>query len=415
MSAPLYYFDKDFEVYRAVFIEQPYHILHYKTGDIIFESHTTWDCMMYLNTGTVKLSIVQKDREKLLALYGEGSIIPYMIPETVHVTHLLQYTATSDVTVIKIKKADFEKRLDQSPVLFKALYKNTWQLVHLLTHEVESQTFDSGLEKVATFLYTYFENTGHVRFEFSTKDLQSFVGLNRTNLSKYLSFLIRVHVIEKERGFIKIIAPEKLKSYCSERVIECDLVPSDQIAHASVADDHKWEAVVNRDAAYDGVFWYGVKSTRVYCAPSCKSKTPLRKNAVFFETPQAAETLGYRACKRCGASHIAYNPNRTLLKEVKQFIEKHYAENSAINAYLKTIDSAVAKHFKMQYDVSVHAYVREKQLEAVIQALLETDATVLEIALACGFNSMSNFYAVFKAHYGMTPTQYRESEKRGSA
>jgi AraC family transcriptional regulator of adaptative response / methylphosphotriester-DNA alkyltransferase methyltransferase len=104
-----------------------------------------------------------------------------------------------------------------------------------------------------------------------------------------------------------------------------------------------------------------------------------------------------------------------LLKEVKQFIEKHYAENSAINAYLKTIDSAVAKHFKMQYDVSVHAYVREKQLEAVIQALLETDATVLEIALACGFNSMSNFYAVFKAHYGMTPTQYRESEKRGSA
>src|SRR5262249_55142985 len=60
-----------------------------------------------------------------------------------------------------------------------------------------------------------------------------------------------------------------------------------------------WTAVENRDAGADGNFLYGVRTTGVYCRPGCASRRPLRANTVFFETTEAAETAGFRACKRC--------------------------------------------------------------------------------------------------------------------
>src|SRR5260370_25894224 len=60
-----------------------------------------------------------------------------------------------------------------------------------------------------------------------------------------------------------------------------------------------WTAVENRDAGADGNFFYGVRTTGVYCRPGCASRRPLRANTVFFETTEAAEAAGFRACKRC--------------------------------------------------------------------------------------------------------------------
>ncbi|SFM34302.1 Ada metal-binding domain-containing protein [Pelosinus propionicus] len=414
MSAPLYYLAGDFEPYRSLFLQQSCHIYHYKTGDVIFESHTEWDSMMYLTSGTVKLSIIQNDKEKLLAFYSAGYLIPYYIPDEVKISHLIQFTAISDVTVLKVSKQDFEELLTQDSKLRNEIYLSAWKLLHLLTHELESQSFDSGLEKVATFLYTYFENTGHVLFEISTRDLQSFVGLNRTNTSKYLSFLTRAHVIEKERGVIKIVAPEKLKNFCSERVIRCDIVPSKYIAHSTVAEENKWQAIYSRDATYDGVFWYGVKSTGIFCIPSCKSKPPLRENIEYFDSPKEALDAGYRVCKRCRPDIFSYNPNRELLRQVRDYLDEHFCEKETVKKYLKdlSMDSKyLNKLFKMQYDITPHAYVQEKRFEKAIQLLTESDMSILDIALSSGFNSMSNFYSMFKNYYGMSPTQYRQSEK----
>lgn len=414
MSAPLYYLADDFENYRSLFLQQSYRIYHYKPGDIIFESHTEWNCMMYLNSGTVKLSIVQSDREKLLAFYGEGYLIPYYIPEGIEISHLIQFTAVTDVTVIKISKYEFEEILTQEPKIRNNLYLSAWRLLHLLTHELESQSFDTGLEKVSTFLYTYFENTGHAQFEISTRDLQSFVGLNRTNLSKYLSFLIRAHVIEKERGLIKIVSPEKLKNFCSERVINCDIVPSKCIIHSTVSEEKKWKAICSRDTIYDGVFWYGVKNTGIFCIPSCNSNPPLRENIEYFDSPQEAMDAGYRICKHCRSDTFSYNPNREFLRQVHDYLDNHFCETETIKKYLRDLSinsKYLNKLFKMLYDITPHAYVQEKRFEKAIQLLSETDMNILDIALSSGFNSMSNFYSMFRNYYGMSPTQYRKSEK----
>src|SRR3954469_20940620 len=64
-------------------------------------------------------------------------------------------------------------------------------------------------------------------------------------------------------------------------------------------DAARWAAVERRDASGDGEFVYGVTSTGVYCRPSCPSRRPSRANARFFDTPEAAESEGFRACLRC--------------------------------------------------------------------------------------------------------------------
>ena len=64
-------------------------------------------------------------------------------------------------------------------------------------------------------------------------------------------------------------------------------------------DDARWQAVVRRDRNADGQFYYSVKTTGVYCLPSCQARRALRENVVFHESPEAAEKAGFRACKRC--------------------------------------------------------------------------------------------------------------------
>ena len=66
-----------------------------------------------------------------------------------------------------------------------------------------------------------------------------------------------------------------------------------------LTDDEMWEAVINCAPALDGQFFYAVKTVGVYCRPSCKSRTPLRKNVLYFETGEDARNAGFSPCKRC--------------------------------------------------------------------------------------------------------------------
>ena len=65
------------------------------------------------------------------------------------------------------------------------------------------------------------------------------------------------------------------------------------------SDETRWNAVSGHDSSADGAFFYAVRTTGVFCRPSCASRQPRRENVEFFDTPQQAESAGYRACKRC--------------------------------------------------------------------------------------------------------------------
>ena len=63
--------------------------------------------------------------------------------------------------------------------------------------------------------------------------------------------------------------------------------------------DARWQAVIERDTTFDGVFWYSVKTTGIYCRPSCASRQAKPRNVGFHESREEAEAAGFRACKRC--------------------------------------------------------------------------------------------------------------------
>ena len=85
----------------------------------------------------------------------------------------------------------------------------------------------------------------------------------------------------------------------------------------TLTDNEKWDAVVHCDPTYDGQFFYGVKTTGIFCRPSCKSKTPLRENVEFFDEAAVASARGMRPCKRCRPDLLDYAPTRELLSKIK--------------------------------------------------------------------------------------------------
>src|SRR5512144_1782458 len=87
-----------------------------------------------------------------------------------------------------------------------------------------------------------------------------------------------------------------------------------------------WEAVVARDTAQDGKFFFAVSSTGVYCRPSCPAKRPRRENVAFFRRPEEAEKAGYRACLRCRPKSAGESPQIDTVKQICRYIEQHMDE-----------------------------------------------------------------------------------------
>ncbi|RPH74816.1 MAG: methylphosphotriester-DNA--protein-cysteine methyltransferase family protein, partial [Nitrospiraceae bacterium] len=90
-----------------------------------------------------------------------------------------------------------------------------------------------------------------------------------------------------------------------------------------VKADHAWEAVLRRDRRYDGWFVYAVSSTHVYCCPSCPSRRPTRNRVTFFDSPQRAESAGYRACLRCRPQLSVGSQAEDRVERAKRYLDDH--------------------------------------------------------------------------------------------
>ena len=87
------------------------------------------------------------------------------------------------------------------------------------------------------------------------------------------------------------------------------------VSAATCSADWKWQAVASRDATADGSFVYAVKTTGVYCRPSCPSRRPRPANVVFFDLNREAEAAGFRPCKRCKPNQISIVQGQTAAVE----------------------------------------------------------------------------------------------------
>ncbi|MFG6150648.1 bifunctional transcriptional activator/DNA repair enzyme AdaA [Halobacillus sp. B23F22_1] len=172
-----------------------------------------------------------------------------------------------------------------------------------------------------------------------------------------------------------------------------------------------WKAIKDCDSQYDGKFYYAVKTTGIFCRPSCKSKLPKKYNIDVFLTKNGPIKYGYRPCKRCRPDKVEFISNQEeLLVQAFQYIDNHYKEDlklEHIGDELYVNKFYLLKIFSKRTDMSPIQYVRYKRIEEA-KSLIESSArSITTIALDVGFKSPSHFSTVFSKFVGMTPTQYR--------
>lgn len=182
--------------------------------------------------------------------------------------------------------------------------------------------------------------------------------------------------------------------------------------------DQCYQAVLTRDARFDGRFFVAVKTTRIYCRPICRVKTPFRKNCNFFGHAAEAEVAGYRPCKRCrpelapGASMMEVKSElaRATLSHLNQdFLAERSLEELA--AELGVTDRHMRKVFQDEFGVSPVEYLQTQRLLLAKQLLTDTRMPITSVAMASGFHSLRRFNVALKERYRMTPTELRTLKK----
>ncbi|MGV3626257.1 MAG: bifunctional DNA-binding transcriptional regulator/O6-methylguanine-DNA methyltransferase Ada [Betaproteobacteria bacterium] len=179
------------------------------------------------------------------------------------------------------------------------------------------------------------------------------------------------------------------------------------IRAATTTGDPRWAAVLARDPAADGRFFYSVKTTGVYCRPSCASRTARPENVAFHATTAAAERAGFRPCKRCRPDRPA-GEQAARVAELCRLIER--AEQMPSLATLAQHAGLSPWHlhrvFKTVTGLTPKAYAAAHRAQRV-KTGLRKGATVTEAIYAAGYNSSARFYEQSNAVLGMTPSRYR--------
>ena len=174
------------------------------------------------------------------------------------------------------------------------------------------------------------------------------------------------------------------------------------------SDSDMWRAVVARDARCDGVFWYGVATTGVFCRPSCASRRARRENVRFFESTAAALADGFRPCKRC-TPLATRDAVAARIEEVARYLDAHADEAlplATLAGRARLSPGHFQRRFKALLGVSPKAYQDGARL-ARLKAGLRTGGAVLDAIVDAGFSSTSRVYGQAARNLGMTPSAYR--------
>ena len=174
-------------------------------------------------------------------------------------------------------------------------------------------------------------------------------------------------------------------------------------------DKARWAAVLARDTSNDGVFYFAVGTTGVYCKPSCPARRAKRENVSFFETCGEAEAAGFRACKRC-KPRAASEESKSAMRIIAACRMIDAADPPPALSELAACAGLSPFHFhrvfKAVTGVTPKAYATAHR-NSRVRAALQTSATVTDAIYDAGFSSTGRFYKEADAVLGMSPSAYK--------
>ncbi len=173
-----------------------------------------------------------------------------------------------------------------------------------------------------------------------------------------------------------------------------------------LTDEERWKAFEARDAGYDGRFVVGVRSTGIYCRPSCPARRPLRQNVVFYPVGEVAARDGYRPCRRCKPEDVL--PQARAVEQASRYIEEHLDRNVTLDELGEAVGMSphhLQRTFKRMLGISPRAYADALRLGTVKVGLRER-SDVTTAMYDAGYGSSSRLYERAPGQLGMTPGAY---------
>ncbi len=175
--------------------------------------------------------------------------------------------------------------------------------------------------------------------------------------------------------------------------------------------DEMVDAFLKSDSSYDGLFYTGVRTTGIFCIPSCPARKPLPQNVEFFDSAREALVSGYRPCKRCKPMEspgAAPDWLRPLLDAIEQDPRRRWRDDDLRQLGLEP--ARVRRHFQTKYGMTFQAYMRARRLgEAFTE--IKAGSEIDDVVFDSGFESHSGFRSAFERVFGCPPGQAERADR----
>ncbi|TLS49754.1 methylphosphotriester-DNA--protein-cysteine methyltransferase family protein [Paenibacillus antri] len=179
-----------------------------------------------------------------------------------------------------------------------------------------------------------------------------------------------------------------------------------------------YATVARRESTYDGVYYTGVRTTKIVCRPSCRAKTPKPENVTFYPSLEAALAAGFRPCKRCKPDENGVlSPDAAMAAQADAILAGRYADKVTLSALADELAVSpyhLQRTYKRVRGVSPAETVERLRREEAERRLARSDDSVADIAASIGFGTASHFTVWFARGAGMTPTAYRNERRTRS-
>jgi AraC family transcriptional regulator, regulatory protein of adaptative response / methylphosphotriester-DNA alkyltransferase methyltransferase len=177
-----------------------------------------------------------------------------------------------------------------------------------------------------------------------------------------------------------------------------------------IMSEEKWQAIISNDASYNHQFFYAVKTTGIFCKPSCKSRVPKKENVRIFQNAKQALQAGFRPCKRCKPTNEKL-PDSEWISLITEYIDNNFIEKLTLHTLAEIAHGSpyhLHRTFKKITGITPVEHLQQVRLNAAKEYLIQTKKAIEDISKCVGMPNTPYFITLFKKKTGYTPAQYRE-------